>query len=115
LAQALFDYASLAKPMADKLNGLGDFDSAMIDEGFQVSNKLGHITQTPSARTDEARAAKLLRDRISNLLQDRVSKVRSAAWFVYRHHPKIAKLPTSAYERRRRAEARRAAAKAKIA
>lgn len=41
------------------------------------------------------------------LLDLRVSKVRRAARYVYRDHPEMIRLVTSAYERKRRLDAKR--------
>ena len=115
LAQALHDYATLSRPMAGALGGLGDFDAAEIDEALEIADKLGQVSLTPNARSEKAREAKLLRDQLSCLLSEKIRLVRSAARFVFRKHPDIARQATSAYERRRRAEARRAKAKAEAA
>ncbi len=112
LAQALHDYASLARPMAAALDGLGGFQASSIDEALRIADSLGEVSQTPGARSEKSRDAKLLRDRLVQLLNDRVGTVRAAARFVFRNQPQIAKIPASAYERRRRAESRRAAASA---
>lgn len=110
LAQALHDYATMAGPMADQLSGLGNFDASGIEEALRIADQLGEVTLTPTARSEKARDAKLLRDQLANLLSDKVRLVRSAARFVFRNQPEISRLATSAYERRRRAEARRAKA-----
>jgi len=110
LAQSLNDYGTLAKPLADQLDGLGGFKASEIDEALEIADKLGQVSLTPTARSEAARDAKLLRDQLAHLLFDRVRLVRAAARFVYRNHPEIARLATSAYERRRRAESRRAKA-----
>jgi len=110
LAQALFDYATMAQPLANALHGLGGFDKAKIAEALALAKSLGEVTQTPSVRSEQARDAKLLRDRLAQLLADKVRLVRSGAKFVFRDHPEIARGFASAYERRRRAAQKRASA-----
>jgi len=44
------------------------------------------------------------------VLADEVARVRTAARFVFRHHPSLRREAASAYERRIRAARRRAAA-----
>ncbi|MBN1611068.1 MAG: hypothetical protein JW940_30835 [Polyangiaceae bacterium] len=61
---------------------------------------------TPLNPTDEQRALELRR-RLASMLMERMNTVRSAAQFVFRHHPSIVREVTSAYERRRRAAQRR--------
>ena len=111
LAQALYDYASLAKTLKDRIAGLGGFDVALIDEAFDLAEKLGGVGAQPSPNK-EATAAKLLRDQMASMLQQKMRLVRGAARFVFRGQPQIARQASSAYERRRRAASRRAAAAA---
>ena len=49
-----------------------------------------------------------MRNRIAYLLQQRMGLARRAARFVFRDYPKIIRIATSSYERRRRAAYRRA-------
>jgi hypothetical protein len=112
LAQALSDYATMAKPLAGALHGLGGFDKARITEALALAKSLGEVTQTPAVRSEAAKEAKLLRDRLAQLLADRVRLVRSGAKFVFRDHLEIARQFGSAYERRRRAAQKRASASA---
>ena len=48
-----------------------------------------------------------LRNRLVTLLDQRVSRVRRAAWYVFRDHPEVVRQVTSAYERKRRVETKR--------
>lgn len=109
LAAELADYAALAEPHRAVLDGLGGFSAASLDEAKAVVPALRARGAVEMDRAASA-AAVDLRNRILTLLADRVSEVRSAARFVFRNHPEIARLATSAYERRRRAAARRSAA-----
>ena len=108
LAQSLDDYQALAARHRDDMDGLGGFDAALIDEASEVATALRQ-PRDPATResSEEAKAARLLRDRLATLLQQRIGRVRRAGAFVFRHHPEIARLVTSNYQRRRRAEARR--------
>jgi hypothetical protein len=111
LASALDDYAALAEPHRDALDGLGGFDAAYIDEARVVAKALREKPSTPVVMTPEAKRAIALRNKVATLLWDRMSIVRAAARFVFRGQPEIVREATSAYERRRRAVARRAKAK----
>ena len=107
LAQALHDYATLAKPLAGELDGLGNFNAATIDEAFETADRLGEVQPGGTPRSEAATDAIFLRNQLANLLKGRMRLVRSAARFVFRDHPEIVREVTSAYERKRRAAARR--------
>jgi hypothetical protein len=111
LANALSDYAFLAEPHREQMDGLGGFDVKMIDEAKELAEKLRN--RPPSAReaSVESREALVLRNKIVNLMTVRMNLVRAAAKFVFRGQAAIIKKATSAYERKRRAEAARAAKK----
>ena len=110
LAQAIHDYATLAKPHAQALDGVGGFDSALIDEGLELAVQLGDVGQGPTGGSKEELAALELRNRLAHMLFQRMSLVRRAARFVFRDQPEIVRQATSAYQRRQRAARRRAQA-----
>ncbi len=101
IAAELADYAALARQEAAGLEGIGGFDSAMIDEAEALALRLRERPTTPVSPENTRRALEL-RNRVATLLVDRMSLVRAAARFVFRHEPDIARLATSAFERRRR-------------
>lgn len=109
LALALSDYSALASEYRRELDGLGDFDVNNIDEAVKTAQRL---RERPRAGVNddsrEAHSARLLRDQYATLLTERVQRVRNAARFVFRKHESIVREFTSAYERQRRAEQRRA-------
>lgn len=109
LASECEDYAALARPHRAKLAGLGGFDAALIDEADTVAAQLREHPTTPAVNA-ATQDALTLRNQIANLLYARMSLVRAGARFVYRNEPSIVREATSAYERRRRAANRRAAA-----
>jgi len=111
LASELEDYAALAGAHRKAMDGLGGFDPALIDEAKTLAAELRARPATPIVLSDESRNAKSLRDRLATVMLGRMNVVRSAARFVYRQWPEIVREVTSAYERRRRAAARRAGAK----
>jgi hypothetical protein len=113
LASALDDYAALAAPHRKDLDGLGDFDGALLDEAKSLAVALRDRPAVPLVLSDKARAALSLRNKVISLLTDRMATVRSAARFVFRDEPEIVRQVTSAYERRKRAAAKREAAKKK--
>ncbi len=113
LALALEDFAGLASLHRERLDGLGGFSVALLDEARAIAEELRLRPPSPNGTTLEARAALELRNRFLLLLTERVAAVRAAARFVFRNEPVIARQATSAYERKRRAAHRRATAAAK--
>jgi len=111
LAAELADYAALARQEAAGLEGLGGFELTLIDEAEQSAKQL-RARPTTATSAENTRRALDMRNRVATLLVDRMSLVRSAARFVFRNHPQIAREVTSCYVRRQRAAARRTAAKA---
>ena len=91
-----------------EIDGLGGFDAALIDEANTIATKLRERPAVPVMEPEKVRAARVLRNRVVTLLRDKMILVRSAAKFVFRKSPEIARESTSVYERRRRAAARRA-------
>jgi hypothetical protein len=110
-AAELEDYAALAGNYRKQMAGLGGFDVALIDEAKALAAELRNRPATPAAPSEAVASAKALRDRLAALLCSRMATVRSAARFVFRNQPAIIREATSAYERRRKAAARRNAAK----
>ncbi len=108
VAMALDNFAGFAELHRAALDGLGDFSATTIDDARALSKELRMRPSVPVTQTEAAREALDLRDRLVKLLYDRMSAVRAAARFVFRKHPVIVREVTSAYERRRRAEKRRA-------
>lgn len=89
------------------MDGIGGFDARLVKEATALAGALRARPASPAALAPAARAALDLRNRVVSLLWDRMSLVRSAARFVFRTSPEIAREATSAYERRRRAANRR--------
>lgn len=110
-AAELDDYAALASQYRKEMNGLGGFDAALVDEAKTLAAQLRDRPAVPAALPENVARAKALRSRLATLLWHRMSAVRGAARFVFRNQPEIIREVTSAYERRRRAAARRAGAK----
>ena len=110
-AAELESYADLANEYRKEIDGVGGFDAAYIDEAKALAAELRNRPAVPQAKSDEAIQALALRNRLATLLQTRLGLVRGAARFVFRNHPDLVRLATSAYERRRRAAARRKAPK----
>ncbi|HEY5959423.1 MAG TPA: hypothetical protein VIV60_22850, partial [Polyangiaceae bacterium] len=88
--------------------GLGGFQVSLVDEAELLAKQLRERPTTP-APAENTRRALDTRNRIATLLLDRMTLVRSAARFVFRNHPEIARQSSSAFLRKRRAAARRAA------
>jgi hypothetical protein len=108
-ASALDDYAAFAGMHRTVIAGLGGFDGALIDEARALAKKLRQLSAEkvagiPSA---EARRALELRNRVATLLHERMTKVRSAARFVFRNDRDLVRRVTSAYQRGRRSAANR--------
>lgn len=108
LAQSLRDYAALAGSLQDRLVEIDeDFDPALIQEAKALAKALAAPEQPEAPAGAAAGAALALRNRLLHLLVRRVALVRKTAARVFAHHPAILREVTSAYERRRRAAARR--------
>lgn len=110
LAQALRDYAALAKQLKARIVVADEaFDPAWITEATALAKTLDAAAlDKAAASSDAARAAAATRNRLLSLLQVNVNLVRRTARHVFRNHPEIQREATSAYDRRRRAAARRA-------
>ena len=106
MALALDDYAALAAPIRDQLNGLAGFSVETIDEARTLASQL-RSKSAPKQADTAARDALRLRDQIWTLLYDRIREVRRTARIVFRHHPEILRQATSTYQRRKAAEYRR--------
>jgi hypothetical protein len=109
VAAALFDYAELAQRSQAKLSGLGGFDVALIAEARQLATELRERSAGPATVDPKPaeREALDLRNRLVTLLSERVARIRAAARFVFRKHPELIREVSSAYERKRRATARK--------
>jgi len=112
LAQALEEWAALADMHKTEIEGLGGFDPAMIREAKKLATELLDVPETarPSAETQRALGK---RNQLLQLLDQRVRMVRTAAKFVFRAVPDLARESSSAYERVRRVKAKRTATRAK--
>jgi len=111
LAGALDDYVGLARPVADELGGLAGFELEYLDEAATTAVQLRQKPARTAALAEDAAAWIALRNQLTNLLQDRVHKINAAGKVVFRDQPDLARKFASAYERTRRAEARRLARK----
>lgn len=107
VAAELEDYSGLGETYRTEIDGLGGFDVKLLDEAKAVAAELRNRPATPVVLNDEAARALALRNRLAMLLATKMNAVRSAARFVFRRRPEIVREATSAYERRRRAAARR--------
>jgi hypothetical protein len=106
MAAELYDYATLARQELAALEGVGGFDTDLVDEAEMLAKQLRERPTTPTTAAN-TRAALELRNRVATLLVERMTLVRGAARFVFRNFPAVAKEAGSAFERRRRS-ARRA-------
>jgi len=106
LAAELDDFVLLAEQHREALADLEAFDMALIAEGRALAQQLRErsAVEDPTERT---RPLLDRRNRLAGLLQTKMTQVRGAARFVFRHYPNIIREATSAYERRRRSQARR--------
>lgn len=109
LASALINYAALAETHRGGLCAIGGFNAAVIDDARTLAAELQKIP-TPAERAQrgaESDKQRALRDGLTALLMERMRRVRSAARWVFRDHPDVARLSTSAFARTRRTTARR--------
>ncbi|MBN2525711.1 MAG: hypothetical protein JXR76_04895 [Deltaproteobacteria bacterium] len=103
----LHDYATLAHPMDDDLDGPGNFDSSMIEEAFMLADQLGESPSVCNVRSSEAKALKDKRYSLAVLPLQKIRLVRAAARLVFRNYPAIRHQFASAHDRHRRVAAKR--------
>lgn len=109
LALFLDGCAKLASGLRDRMVAADEsFDPKLIDEAADLAQRLAVAVPRPADSKDKAQLATAVRNRLLTLLTRRISVIRKTGAHVFRHHPAIVREMTSAYERRRRAEARRA-------
>lgn len=133
VGQDLLNHATLAARLRERLvHDDEEFDAGLIDEGLLLAAKLTATSLRPppaepaatngaAATTGDADAEGsdadvdplALRNRLLRLLLNRVALVRRAARRVFAKHPEVLAEVTSAYEREKRAERRKAQAKRK--
>jgi len=94
----------------DELTLLDNADAAdpsltqLVASGVSGSLPAGpELRERPPMSPENTRRALDVRNRVATLLVDRMGLVRSAALFVFRNQPDIAREAGSAFERRRRA------------
>jgi len=108
LADGLELRCELADARRDVLDGVGGFDAARIDEGFELVDALREVpVSAADARSTD------LRDAWRTMLAARVDKARAAAEFVFRNHPRVAKGVRSAWNDQNNRKAREARARKK--
>lgn len=109
LAQALRDYGALGTKLKARLaKDDSEFDPRLLAEAVALAAKLDAEAVDPAAgKSQKAKDATAKRNRLLALLVQKVAFVRKVAAHVYRRHPEIVRETTSAYDRRRRAAARR--------
>jgi hypothetical protein len=109
LAQALRDYATLGESLKKRIVKVDTgFDVALFARARELADRLALAPAAAVSPSDQARE-RADRNRLLGLLMQKVSLVRTTAAHVYRKSPDIVRKVTSAYERRRRATARKAA------
>jgi hypothetical protein len=110
LAVSLEGFAVFANRFRDRLAELPEFDPAIIDEAVDVAHRLREQSALAGATLENSRQRGHLqmRNALITLLEERVSGARRAARYVFRHHPAVASLFTSEYDRRMRLRARAA-------
>jgi hypothetical protein len=111
VASAIDDYVGLARPLGDTIDGVAGFEIAYLEKAVALAAKLREKPTQPAAVSADAAAWMSLRNRLTNMLMADMGKVNGAGKLVFRDRPDIARKFASAYERKRRAEARRKAKK----
>ncbi|WP_437877398.1 hypothetical protein [Sorangium sp. So ce513] len=108
LSQALRDYAGLAESLKDRLVEADEaFDVRLIAEARKLAEDLQRRALEAAPEAGASAAATATRNQLLHLMVARVGAIRKTAAHVFRRHPEVAREVTSAYERRRRAAARR--------
>lgn len=109
LAQSLRNYAALAQSLKERLIAIdSEFDPKLIKQALALADQLV-ASPAAAAAPDAIEQARATRNRMLHLLVRKVGIVRSTAAHAFRKHPEIVREATSAYERRRRSLARKAA------
>lgn len=103
--ETLLSLAAVADEIKDRLATIKDFETAWIAEAREVAQKLSADGPAQPGRAADPTID--FRNRLLVLLDRRVSRVRRAARYVYVDHPETVRLVTSAYERKKRLEAKR--------
>ncbi|MDP3276804.1 MAG: hypothetical protein Q8Q09_16510 [Deltaproteobacteria bacterium] len=109
VAAALESYAGLAEKHIDAIDGTLGFERAFVDEARKVSRQLFEMNSALESNP-ESEAALKRRNKLVAALRSRVLRTRKVAQLVFRAQPEIARLVTSAYQRRARTALRRSAA-----
>ncbi len=108
LALSLEGFSLFAHEHREDLARLPGFDPAIFDEALRVAMRLRE--QSAFQLTNDAlrkrRDALALRNRLVTLLRAQLSDTRRTVRFVFRHHPEIATLAGSTYDRQRLARSR---------
>lgn len=107
VALQLKSYGALAREYRKDLESLGAFQMGLLDEAGQLAEALTSRPAAGKERDAKESETLVLRNRVGTLLTQRIRLVRGAARFVFRHHPEVIREASSAYERRKRADARR--------
>lgn len=109
LVQSLRDHAALAAELKDHIGDIDDeFDSKLIGEAIKLADDISAHPVAAAPSSTEVTAATQTRNQLLHLLTGKVRLIRKTAAHVFRHSPEIVREVSSAYERRRRAAARRA-------
>lgn len=115
VGQDLRNHAALADSLRARLTHDDEgFDAGLIDEALALASRLMRPSLAPATSEGGAEPADAgayaLRNRLLRLLVERVALVRRCARHVFKRHPEVLQEVTSAYERERRARARKARA-----
>jgi hypothetical protein len=113
LAQALRDYGALATTLKARIVAAdAEFDTKLLAEASTLAATLDAEAADPATgKSPAAKDATVKRNQRLALLMQKVALVRKVGGHVYRRHPEVLREMTSAYDRRRRAAARREKAK----
>lgn len=110
VAQALRDYATLGESLQVRILALDTgFDVGIFARARELADKLALAPSHAISPSDQERE-RADRNRLLGLLMQKVSLVRATAAHAFRKSPETVRKVTSAYERRRRANARKAGA-----
>jgi hypothetical protein len=108
LAQRINTLQVMVRTRPDELGSLPGLTPEFLAEGEALQAALYNVRKGRTRGSDSLQAAVRQKNALVHILLDRVSRVRTAARFVYRNHPQIRKLAMSDFERRRRSKNRRA-------
>jgi hypothetical protein len=107
LRQWIDAHLHVVRANKNALSSVPGLTDAFLDEGARLAEALGNVRRGRSRGSDDYRNLLARKQALLHILLDRVSRVRTAARFVFRNHRSLQKLASSDFERKRRRKNRK--------